>query len=184
MEPVNRNFCRFLAELERTRIRSQWEDAQNAVNNWSHAEGLTGVGSGDTTLLMATHTTLEIHLSLRYNVAPSPAQFLLQHLVILSWQLEGREGEDPIQREAESELRRAGEVASVLSAGETLCKVINRTVVSRRKKPIELSSRSHRIQIRSRFGKLISRVMFAPSYLTDAMVWTNDIDSDGNMDEL
>ena len=44
------------------RIRSQWEDVENALNSWSHAECPTSVGSGDTTLLISTHTPLETNL--------------------------------------------------------------------------------------------------------------------------
>ena len=62
---------------ETARYRSLWEDAQNAMNSWSHAEGPTGVGSRDPTLLIG-HTPLEIHLSLLYKVSTSRAQFLLQ----------------------------------------------------------------------------------------------------------
>ena len=38
------------AEIETARVQSLWEDAQNTLNNWSHAaEDMyrTGVGSGD-----------------------------------------------------------------------------------------------------------------------------------------
>ena len=64
--------------------RSHWEDAQHAMNSWSRAEGPTGVGPGETALLMATLTPLEIHLSQLYQIFPSRAQFLLRHLGILS----------------------------------------------------------------------------------------------------
>ena len=50
------------AERETARTQSSSEDAQNTVNSWSHsAEEVypTGVGSGDTALLMTTHTPLE-----------------------------------------------------------------------------------------------------------------------------
>ena len=61
------------AEIETPRIRSQWEDGQNAMNSWRRAEGPTSVGSGDTILLMATHTPLERHLSLLCKIFPSRA---------------------------------------------------------------------------------------------------------------
>ena len=64
------------AELERRRAK--------CFEHLSHAEGPTGVGSGDTTLLMATHTPLEMYLSLLYKISPSRSQFPLPHLVIFS----------------------------------------------------------------------------------------------------
>ena len=70
------------AEVETVRIQSQLEDAQNTINSWSRAEGPTGVGSGDATLLMATHTPLETPLSPVYKTSPSQAQFLLQRKTI------------------------------------------------------------------------------------------------------
>ena len=45
------------AEIETARIQSPWEDAQNTLNNWSHAAEemrRTSVGSGDTTPVIAT----------------------------------------------------------------------------------------------------------------------------------
>ena len=57
-------------ELETARIRSQWEDAQNAMDSWIHAEGPTGAGSGDITL-MATHTPGNLLLSIRLFSADS-----------------------------------------------------------------------------------------------------------------
>ena len=68
------------AELEAVRIQSLREDVQNATISWSRAEGPTGVGSVDTTLLM--DTPLEIHLSQLYKISPSRAHCPLQHLVV------------------------------------------------------------------------------------------------------
>ena len=45
--------------METARIPSQWEDAQNTWNSWSYAAEemyATGVGSGETTLLVTAHT--------------------------------------------------------------------------------------------------------------------------------
>ena len=156
-------------EHERVRIQSTWEVAQNSLNSWSHAEGPTSVGSGDTTLLMATDT------------AGNASQSTLQNLSVTSAvsssafgcsQLTG--GRNPTQREERNEFRREGEIPSVLSAEEdnaqnnlkkcqttqrlqatreppsiatdgtrTPRKVINRTVVVslERNKPQDLSSR-------------------------------------------
>ena len=101
------------AELETARIQSLWEDAQNAVNNWSRAEGPTGVGSGDTTLLIATHTA-------GTTSSQSPLQNLSVESAVSSSAFFGDSqltaGGDPMQREAQREFRRAGDALSVLSA--------------------------------------------------------------------
>ena len=57
------------AELETARIQSLLEDAQHGMNSWSRAEGPTGVGPRDTSLLMATHTTGNISQSAVQNLS-------------------------------------------------------------------------------------------------------------------
>ena len=54
------NVCFGEADIETVRIQSLWEDAQNTLHSWScSAEQVypTGVGSGETTVLVTRHTS-------------------------------------------------------------------------------------------------------------------------------
>ena len=70
-------------------------------------EGPASVGSGDTALLMATHTLLEIHLSLLNKCLRRVRSFL-----VIIWLFTAESWEDPMQREAQRQLRRVGEALS------------------------------------------------------------------------
>ena len=148
--------------------RSKME--QHTMNSWSHAEGLSGVGSG------RRHTPLEIRLSLLHKISHWRAQFPLQRLVILRWQLE----ETVCKEKHNSEFRKSrrstfglisrrttlretisttsrprtdyqqeGNFRRLQQPGETLCKAVRTVVSLRSKKPIKLRSSNSQIQTHS-----------------------------------
>ena len=80
------------------------------------AEGPTGVGSGDTTLLMATHIVGNTSQLTPQNLSVASA---VSSSAFGSYQLTA--GGDPMQCAAQSEFRRAAEACSVLSAGRGSC---------------------------------------------------------------
>ena len=96
--------------MEAARIQSLWEDAQNIAEEMYP----TSVGSGETTPLVAAHTAgYTWQSTLRTFSVTSPlSAFGYSKLTA---------GGDPIQREAQSEFRRVGELPSVLSARREPC---------------------------------------------------------------
>ena len=122
------------AIIETARIQSLWAGAQNTLNSWSYAAqemSSTGVGSGDTTVMIAIHRRR--HLSLFYEMSVASAVSSSSAIGLSPrWMGNLCKEKNIVNLEVQDKYFRS------YQPGEYLHKVINRTLVClSRKKPKE-----------------------------------------------